>query len=144
MPEFGCVGEGFSILDPEVDAMSAAYAAPRSGFFVVEANDGGSPAGKTILAVAGYAPLVGGDAGTCELRKMYALPAARGRGAGRLLLEACLAGAKGDGFERMYLETVAAMTQAAELYRKHGFEYIDGPLGGTGHTGCDRFMVRGL
>ncbi len=146
MPEFGCVGAGFSIEDPEVDDMAGAYGGPRSEFFVVEGP--GAPddpaAATTILAVAGYAPLTGGDADTCELRKMYALSAARGKGAGKLLIDACLAGAREAGFRRMYLETVAAMTQAAELYRKHGFREIAGPLGGTGHTGCDRYMVRDL
>lgn len=36
MPEFNCVGEGFSINDPEVDDMAAAYSTARSAFFVVE------------------------------------------------------------------------------------------------------------
>ncbi len=145
MPEFNCIGEGFSIEDPEVDDMAGAYSAPRSQFFVVESDDdAGAASAKTIVAVAGYAPLTGGDANTCELRKMYALSPARGRGAGRLLIDACLAGAREAGFTRIYLETVNAMTQAAELYRKHGFEDLDAPLGGTGHTGCDRWMARAL
>ncbi len=139
MPEFGCVGEGFSIEDPEVDDMAGAYGDPRSAFFVIEDSDS-----AMILAVAGYGPLTGGDADTCELRKMYALPAVRGKGAGRLLIDACVAGARHAGFRRMYLETVHAMTEAAHLYRKHGFEYIPGPMGGTGHSGCDRFMLREL
>ena len=53
MPEFGCVGEGFSILDPEVDAMSAAYAAPRSGFFVVE-DDAGWNAKRSAPTVGAW------------------------------------------------------------------------------------------
>ena len=36
MPEFGAVGSGFAISDPEVDWMSRAYAAPRHAYFVVE------------------------------------------------------------------------------------------------------------
>ena len=35
MPEFGAKGPGFAINDPEVDAMSAAYADARSVYFVI-------------------------------------------------------------------------------------------------------------
>ena len=42
----------------------------------------------------------------------------------------------------MYLETVTSMTTAAQVYRKYGFAPIDGPLGATGHSGCDRFMLK--
>ena len=138
MPEFSCVGAGFSINDPEVDNLHEAYAAPRSAFYVLEDTDG------RVVGVGGYAPLTGGDGNVCELRKMYLLPAARGHGGGRALIERCLAGAAADGFTLMYLETVQGMTDAARLYHKYGFRYLDGPLGATGHGGCDRFMVREL
>ena len=152
MPEFGCVGENFSISDPEVDDMAAAYAAPRHGFFVVEGTldgDIGAAAASSeggmstrVLGCAGFAPLTGGDPTVCELRKMYMLPKGRGRGGGGLLMEACLAGARAAGFTRMYLETVTTMTDAAAVYAKYGFRYLDGPMGATGHGGCDRFMIR--
>ena len=135
MPEFNCVGEGFSINDPELADMYTAYTQPRSAFYLLEQD--GTPVG-----VAGYASLAGGDGTICELRKMYLLPVARGKGGGKLLMETCLAGAQRDGFDAMYLETVTAMTTAAVVYRKYGFEPIDGPLGATGHGGCDRFMLK--
>ncbi|TCT25888.1 putative acetyltransferase [Thermomonas haemolytica] len=83
MPEFGAVGSGFAINDPEVDWMSRAYAAPRHAYFVLE-RDG------RVLGGAGVAPLAGGDPDTCELRKMYFLPEARGLGAGAAMMERCL------------------------------------------------------
>ena len=135
MPEFNCVGEGFSINDPELEDMYAAYTPPRSAFYVL--TDGADPVG-----VGGYAPLAGGDGTVCELRKMYLLAAARGRGGGKLIMEACLAGARRDGYDAMYLETVRAMTTAAQVYARYGFTYLDGPMGSTGHGGCDRFMIR--
>ena len=138
MPEFDCVGEGFSINDPEVDDMYAAYAGPDAAFYVLADETG------TVVGVAGYAPLTGGPAGVCELRKMYVLREGRGRGGGRLLMDACLAGARAAGFTRMYLETVRAMTDAAAVYRKYGFRPLDAPLGGTGHSGCDVYMIRDL
>ena len=135
MPEFGCVGEGFSINDPELEDMYTTYHQPRSAFYVLE-EDG------MAVGVGGYAPLAGGDGSVCELRKMYLLPAARGKGGGKLIMEACLSGARKAGFAAMYLETVTAMTTAAQVYRRYGFELIDGPMGATGHGGCDRFMLK--
>ena len=40
--------------------------------------DGG--ASDAVVGGAGYAPLTGGDPGTCELRKMYFFPELRGLG----------------------------------------------------------------
>lgn len=135
MPEFNCVGEGFSINDPELDNMYVAYDQPRSGFFVLLD-------GEEVVGVAGYAPLTGGDGTICELRKMYLLSTARGLGGGKLLMDRCLTNARAAGFEAMYLETVTAMTTAARVYEKYGFTRIDGPMGATGHGGCDRFYLK--
>lgn len=137
MPEFGAVGSGFAIADPEVDWMSRAYAAPRHAYFVLE-RDG------RVLGGAGVAPLAGGDPDTCELRKMYFLPEARGLGAGAAMMERCLAAARGFGFARCYLETLTGMDAAMRLYERSGFRRIDAPLGATGHGGCNRFYLLDL
>ncbi len=83
MPEFGASGPGFSINDPEVDAMYEAYDSPQSEFFVVTRDD-------VVMGCGGVAPLAHGNPGTCELRKMYFLSEVRGLGAGRELLTLCL------------------------------------------------------
>jgi putative acetyltransferase len=137
MPEFGAVGDGFAINDPEVDWMHRAYAIPRAAYFVVE--DAG-----TLLGGGGVAPLVGGDADTCELRKMYFLPALRGRGIGTALIARCLDAARDFGFRRCYLETLSGMDAAMKLYERSGFRRIDAPLGATGHGGCNAFYLRAL
>jgi putative acetyltransferase len=137
MPEFGAVGEGFAINDPEVDWMSRAYSAPRCAYFVVE-KDG------FVQGGGGIAPLAGGDGDTCELRKMYFYPTLRGLGAGAALMERCLDIARAFDFRRCYLETLCGMDAAQKLYAKSGFARIDGPLGDTGHGGCNTFMVRDL
>jgi len=59
-------------------------------------------------------------------------------------MDACLEGARAAGYTKMYLETVTAMTGAAEVYRKYGFERLEEPLGDTGHDGCDVYMAREL
>ena len=137
MPEFGATGCGFAINDPEVDWMSRAYAEPRHAYFVVE-RDG------AVLGGGGIAPLAGGDGDTCELRKMYFLPAARGIGAGAAMMALCLDAARKAGFARCYLETLGGMDAAMRLYERSGFERIDGPLGVTGHGGCNTFYLRDL
>ena len=137
MPEFGAVGDGFAINDPEVDWMSRAYAAPRSAYFVVE-RDG------IVLGGGGVAPLEGGPDDTCELRKMYFLPATRGIGAGSAMMDRCLEAARGLGFARCYLETLCGMDAAMKLYERSGFRRIDAPLGATGHGGCNTFYLRDL
>jgi putative acetyltransferase len=137
MPEFGADGPGFAIHDAEVDAMDAAYARPRHAYFVVER------AGR-VEGGGGVAPLAGAGADTCELRKMYFLPALRGLGAGRALIARCLDAARAAGFARCYLETLTGMDAAQRLYLANGFQRIDQPLGATGHHGCNRFYLRAL
>jgi putative acetyltransferase len=91
MPEFGAVGDGFAINDPDVDWMSRAYSDPKSAYFVVEHQG-------LVKGGGGVAPLAGGDGKTCELRKMYFLPELRGLGAGNALISLCLEAARSLGF----------------------------------------------
>jgi putative acetyltransferase len=137
MPEFGADGAGFAISDPEVDAMSAAYAQARSAYFVIEIN------GK-VAGGGGVAPLEHGEPDICELRKMYFLPEARGLGAGHALIAHCLVTAHELGFKRCYLETLTGMDAAQHLYRRHGFTPLCSPIGKTGHHGCDRWFIRAV
>lgn len=137
MPEFGADGPGFAIHDPEVDTMYQAYAQPRSSYFVVE-RDG------RVIGGAGIAPLEGGEADVCELRKMYFLSEARGIGAGTAMMQRCLDAARMHGFARCYLETLTGMDEAQALYLRSGFRQLCAPLGGTGHFSCDRFFLREL
>jgi len=138
MPEFGADGPGFAIHDPEVDHMSRAYSVPGAAYFVLVDEAG------MVLGGGGVAALEGGEPGVCELRKMYFLPAARGRGVGEALLRHCLAVARDLGYRTCYLETLTGMDQAMRLYGKLGFQPLCAPLGRTGHGGCDRWYAREL
>jgi len=137
MPEFGASGSGFAINDPEVDWMTRAYAAPRSAYFVVEREG-------VVEGGGGVAPLEGGDADVCELRKMYFLPSLRGLGAGAEVMRRSLDAARAFGFKRCYIETLTGMNAAMRLYERNGFRRIDTPLGATGHGGCDIFYIMEL
>jgi putative acetyltransferase len=137
MTEFGAVGCGFSIEDEEVDDLFAAYRGDGRAFFVAR-RDG------EVLGGAGIAPLEGGPGDTCELRKMYLVAGVRGSGLGRRLLERCLDEARSLGYARCYLETLDGMDDARRLYERAGFEALDGPLGETGHHGCNAWFARSL
>jgi len=138
MPEFGADGPGFALHDPEVDFMSRAYGVPGAAYFVLVDEAG------TVVGGAGVAALEGGEPGVCELRKMYFLPEARGKGMGETLLRHCLAAAKELGYRTCYLETLTGMDQAMKLYCKLGFQRLCAPLGRTGHGGCDRWYAKEL
>jgi hypothetical protein len=36
------------------------------------------------------------------------------------------------------------MVGARQLYLKHGFKPVEDPMGNTGHTGCNNYMVLDL
>ncbi|WP_306599497.1 GNAT family N-acetyltransferase [Geothrix sp. 21YS21S-2] len=137
MPEFGADGPGFAIHDPEVDHMSAAYGGPRAAYFVLEE-------GGTVVGGAGVAPLEAGPPDICELRKMYFLPSARGRGQGERMMRTCLDRARELGFRSCYLETLTGMDAAMRLYSRVGFRPICAPMGATGHHGCDKWFMLDL
>jgi putative acetyltransferase len=137
MPEFGASGQGFAIHDHEVDNMHAAYSRDRCAYYVCEMEG-------RIVGGGGVAPLEGGDAATCELKKMYFLPEARGKGLGAKVLQECLKSAKQFDYKICYLETFNTMSQAMRVYEQHGFKKIMGPMGNTGHFACDVFYTKEL
>jgi putative acetyltransferase len=137
MPEFGASGQGFAIHDQEVNNMYSAYSKDRCAYFVCE-HDG------VVVGGGGVAPLEGGEASVCELKKMYFLPQGRGKGLGHQVLTACLQKAKELGFSYCYLETFNTMKDAMKLYEKNGFQRIPGPMGNTGHFACDIFFKKKL
>lgn len=140
MTEYGATGPGFAIDDPEVGSMSRSYdprAKPASEYWVLD-HDG------EVIGGAGLGPLSAGDAATCELRKMYLLPRARGTGLGRRLLDHVLTRARACGYRRCYLETMATMHRARALYLTMGFSPLAAPEGQTGHFGCDTWFALDL
>jgi putative acetyltransferase len=114
--------------------MSRAYSEPRCSYFVVERNG-------QVMGGGGVAPLIDGDEDLCELRKMYFLPELRGMGAGTALMQLCLDAARRHGFRRCYLETLKGMDAAMKLYERSGFRRLPGPMGATGHGGCNAFYL---
>lgn len=128
---------GTAYADPSLNFMFENYSEEKSAYFVVE-NKG------KIIGGAGIAPLEKGPDEICELQKMYFLPEARGLGLGVKLMEVCLEKARQFEFKKCYLETMPYMTNAQNLYKKSGFEYLEKPLGNTGHNACPVWMLKDL
>ncbi|WP_281540388.1 GNAT family N-acetyltransferase [Maribacter aestuarii] len=135
LEDLGVPKVGTAYADTALDSMFENYDVPKATYFVVEEN------GK-IIGCAGVAQLENYEGNVCELQKMYFLEEARGRGLGKQMINTCLQRAREYGFEKCYLETMPYMTDAQELYKKAGFEYIDAPMGNTGHYSCPVWMLK--
>ncbi|UYU31480.1 GNAT family N-acetyltransferase [Siccibacter colletis] len=136
--EFGLTADkGYTVADPNLDALYQLYSQPRHAYWVVEYNG-------EVVGGGGLAPLACSEPGICELQKMYFLPAARGKGLARQLALQALDFAREQGFTRCYLETTAFLRQAIALYESLGFDHISAPLGCTGHVDCEVRMLKNL
>jgi len=137
LEEFGANKPGTVYYDTTTDALFELFQIPNAVYYVAEANN-------HLLGGGGIFPSNGLPAKTCELVKMYLVPEARGIGLGKLLIEKCLHFTKSAGYWQVYIETMPELKQALKTYEKFGFEYLDKPLGNTGHTGCDMWMLKQL
>src|SRR5271169_1940033 len=92
------------------------------------------PGGRLLLAIQessgnpgeaiGCAALRRMEEDACEMKRLYARPAFRGKGAGRVLVEKLIAEARSIGYRRMVLDTLPSMENAHKLYRALGFREI--------------------
>ena len=135
LTEFGANKPGTVFFDDTTDHLYELFQEPGSMYFVAE-QDG------EILGGAGIYPTEGLPAETCELVKMYLKPEARGKGHAKVLIDQCLEFAKGFGYLQVYIETMPELRKAMKVYEKFGFEYLNGPLGNSGHFGCDVWILK--
>lgn len=136
LKEYGGDREGTAWYDPDLGRFSEIYSGEGCKYWVAldESN--------AVAGGVGIGPLPGVE-GVCELQKMYCLPAARGTGAARRLIELCLDYAR-TVYRVCYLETFGNMLAAQKFYGKHGFTRLDAPMGGTGHWSCDVWYAKAL
>ena len=135
--DLGVPKVGTAYADEALDHMYQNYDVPKATYFVIEDK-------ARIIGCAGVAQLEHYIGNVCELQKMYFLEEARGRGLGAKLMQICLDRARQFGYEKCYLETMPYMKAAQKLYLQSGFEYIDKPMGDTGHFSCPVWMLKQL
>lgn len=137
LAEFGANKPGTVFFDPTTDDLYSLFQQKGSVYFIAERNG-------IIVGGAGIFPTEALPEGYCELVKMYLNKAVRGAGLGRHLIDKCLQWAKANGYTHCYLETMPELRKAVSVYEKFGFRYLNGPLGNSGHFGCDVWMEKAL
>lgn len=139
MSNFPCSGDKRFDDEPELAEIFETFNAPGSRYWVLVDEVSGD-----IFGGGGFCPLKGmpEGSGICELQKFYLAPDARGDGWGFRLIEILLREARQMGYQRVYLESDPAMTEAQKLYTKLGFERLNEPLGNTGFSDrCTVYMA---
>lgn len=150
---------GTAFADPHLDTLFEVYNNNEEIYFVVESqrdlffeetnsiadfSENNPMFVKKIVGGCGIGKLVDAEFKICELQKMYLSTEARGQGIAQQLMRKCLEFAANAGYDKCYIETLPFMKTAQQLYKNFGFSYIDGPLGDTGHSTCEVFMIKDL
>ncbi len=138
LKEFGADKAGTVYYDESTDHLFELFEQEKMSFYYVVVHH------DQILGGAGIFPTEGLPKGICELVKMYLSKNVRGLGLGKMMIEKCMETAVELGYTKMYLETLPELKNAVHLYEKVGFERLKNPLGNSGHTGCDIWMLRDI
>ena len=102
----------FQDFKDELEKLPGDYVAATKGAFLV-ADDGDDLVGCVALRAF--------SAESCEMKRLYVDPRARGSGLGRQLVESVLERARSLGYEKMLLDTLPSMQTAQALYHRIGF-----------------------
>jgi putative acetyltransferase len=109
--------------------LSAQYPEPGATHFRLDAEEVAADKGAFLVGYLDGKPVACGairciDAGVAEVKRMYVIPAARGRGFSRSILAALEDSARRLGIRRLVLETGPRQREALALYRRNGFVAI--------------------
>ena len=102
--------------DPQRDPRPASEFTPPAGLFLVLYDDDGR-----ALACGGLKRLA---LGTMEIKQMFVVPEARGRGLGRKILATLEEAARAMRADRVLLDTAAPLNEAQRLYEASGYRRI--------------------
>lgn len=105
----------FQHFESELTSLPGEYAPPRGALFLARAD--GAAVG--CIGLRPFSEPVG------ELKRLYVVPAFRGRGLARALVSEAIAAARRVGCRELVLDTLASMRPAIALYESFGFERTD-------------------
>jgi GNAT superfamily N-acetyltransferase len=114
--EIAVMYDGLELDGDSMPRAGAAELSPPGGAFLVGYHDGAA------VCCGGIKRL---DHRTCEIKKMYVVPAMRGRGVARRLLHALEAKARWIGYEIARLDTGPKQVSAHGLYASEGYGEVD-------------------
>jgi putative acetyltransferase len=135
--EFNIHRPGTVYFDPTTDDLYKLFSTPGAEYWIAEENN-------IIIGGCGVYPTPGLPEGCAELVKFYLSASQRGRGIGRQLMEKTFDSARRNGYSKLYLESLPELSRAISLYEKAGFKFITGPMGNSGHFGCNIWMLKDL
>jgi len=122
----------FQHIEEEYDFLPIMYGQPVGALLLCQAYDG-NYAG--MVAVRKFDKGSGADASTCEMKRLYVLPAYNGQGIGKKLCIEIIDQAKRLGYKKMVLDTLGRLQPALHLYKELGFKeipaYYENPLPGV-------------
>jgi GNAT superfamily N-acetyltransferase len=107
---------GLDLNSPDMPTAGAADLAPPGGTFLVGYRDGQAVCGGGIKRLPD---------GTCEIKRMYVVPGARGQGVARSLLRALEDAARSLGYRIARLDTGPLQPHARGLYESEGYLSIE-------------------
>ena len=125
-------GLGWEPEGADADVLNVEECYRGGEFWVVELNG-------SVVGTAAYYPIDRAE-NAVEIRKMYLLPIARGKGLGRFLLNALEAVMIQKGFAEIWIETASVLREAVILYERSGYEAATG----VETERCDRVYVKKL
>ena len=123
--------------DPTTDFLYESFQTEKSILWVAEKN-------SEILGCCGVYPTTGLPKQCVELVKFYLPKESRGKGIGRILMEKSIHAAKEFGYSEIYIESLPQFSKAVNMYEKQGFIKLNNPLGESGHTSCNIWMLKSL
>ncbi|HEX8516349.1 MAG TPA: GNAT family N-acetyltransferase [Bacteroidia bacterium] len=123
--------------DPTTYALYQLFRESKSILWVAEING-------QVTGCCGVYPTRGLQPDTAELVKYYLPASARGQGIGKMLMERSVLSAIEFGYKKLYLESLPQFSKAVNLYKKQGFRELKQPMGKSGHTSCNIWMLKEL
>lgn len=122
----------FQNIDEELAGLPGKYSAPQGRIYLARDGEG------VAQGCGAFRPFEGQ---TCEIKRLYVSPNARGNALGQKLVDVVLQGAKEAGYSNAVLDTADFMSSAQRLYESYGFKdiskYYDNPVARVRYMGGD-------